>query len=122
MTEEEGCFPGADASKISVKAIERGFNQIGTLGSGNHYLEIQVARPADIFDDETGPGFRHHDAQPDRHHVPLRQPGFWPPGGNRLPADLFECDGTQVRHQDRGSRTCLRTLSFARRDRTISAR
>ncbi len=41
--EENGCIEGADAAKISEKAIDRGFNQIGTLGSGNHYLEIQVA-------------------------------------------------------------------------------
>jgi tRNA-splicing ligase RtcB len=50
LTEESGCFKGADASKISEKAIDRGFNQIGTLGSGNHYLEIQVARKENIFD------------------------------------------------------------------------
>jgi len=52
LTEESGCFKGADASKISEKAIDRGFNQIGTLGSGNHYLEIQVARKENIFDRE----------------------------------------------------------------------
>ena len=50
LTEENGCMKGADASKISEKAIDRGFNQIGTLGSGNHYLEIQVARKEHIFD------------------------------------------------------------------------
>jgi len=52
LTEESGCFKGADSSKISEKAIDRGFNQIGTLGSGNHYLEIQVARKENIFDPE----------------------------------------------------------------------
>jgi tRNA-splicing ligase RtcB len=52
LTEENGCIPGADASKISQKAIDRGFNQIGTLGSGNHYLEIQVARRENILDAE----------------------------------------------------------------------
>ena len=57
QTEEGGCFPGADASRISVRAIERGYNQIGTLGSGNHYLEIQVARPENIFDPETARAF-----------------------------------------------------------------
>ncbi|HSR10254.1 MAG TPA: RtcB family protein [Thermodesulfobacteriota bacterium] len=51
-TEESGCIEGADSSKISDKAIDRGFNQIGTLGSGNHYLEIQVARPENIIDPE----------------------------------------------------------------------
>jgi tRNA-splicing ligase RtcB len=48
-TEEEGCVAGADASKVSQKAVDRGFRQIGTLGSGNHYLEIQVAKPENIF-------------------------------------------------------------------------
>ncbi len=49
-TENRGCIPGADTSKVSQKAIERGLNQIGTLGSGNHYLEIQVVKPENIFD------------------------------------------------------------------------
>lgn len=51
-TEESGCIEGGDSSRISEKAIDRGFNQIGTLGSGNHYLEIQVARPENIIDPE----------------------------------------------------------------------
>jgi tRNA-splicing ligase RtcB (3'-phosphate/5'-hydroxy nucleic acid ligase) len=50
LTEDGGCTPGADASKVSERAIDRGFNQIGTLGSGNHYLEIQVVREENIFD------------------------------------------------------------------------
>jgi len=33
---------GANASLMSQKEIDRGINQTGTLGSGNHYLEIQV--------------------------------------------------------------------------------
>ncbi len=49
-TEERGCIEGADASRISDKAVDRGYKQIGTLGSGNHYLEIQVARPDGVFD------------------------------------------------------------------------
>jgi tRNA-splicing ligase RtcB len=52
LIEESGCIEGADSAKISEKAIDRGFNQIGTLGSGNHYLEIQVARQENIFDRE----------------------------------------------------------------------
>jgi len=52
LMEENGCLKSADASKISEKAIDRGFNQIGTLGSGNHYLEIQVAKRENIFDPE----------------------------------------------------------------------
>lgn len=49
-TEETGCIDGADPSTVSERAVDRGFKQIGTLGSGNHYLEIQVARPENIFD------------------------------------------------------------------------
>lgn len=56
-TEEGGCIAGADASRISRKAVERGFNQIGTLGSGNHYLEIQVAKPAFVYDKKTAEVF-----------------------------------------------------------------
>jgi tRNA-splicing ligase RtcB len=56
-TEEDGCISGADASKISNKAVERGFKQIGTLGSGNHYLEIQVAKPENVFDAEIAKAF-----------------------------------------------------------------
>ena len=52
MTEEGGCFPGADPAKVSERAVERGFDQVGTLGSGNHYCEIQVAKPENIFDGE----------------------------------------------------------------------
>ncbi len=49
-TEELGCVAGADATRVSQKAVERGYRQIGTLGSGNHYLEIQVARQENVFD------------------------------------------------------------------------
>ncbi|MDY0041672.1 MAG: RtcB family protein [Desulforhabdus sp.] len=56
-TEENGCIAGADASKVSNKAVERGFKQIGTLGSGNHYLEIQVARPEHIYNAELARAF-----------------------------------------------------------------
>jgi len=56
-TEEDGCIPGADASKVSQKAIDRGYRQIGTLGSGNHYLEIQVAKPENVFDSKLAEAF-----------------------------------------------------------------
>jgi tRNA-splicing ligase RtcB len=41
FTEEEGCLGGADARAVSARAVERGLPQLGTLGSGNHFLEIQ---------------------------------------------------------------------------------
>jgi len=56
-TEEGGCLAGADASKVSEKAVDRGYRQIGTLGSGNHYLEIQVARAENVIDRETAESF-----------------------------------------------------------------
>jgi tRNA-splicing ligase RtcB len=56
-TEERGCIEGADAGKVSEKAISRGFDQIGTLGSGNHYLEIQVARGENIYNRATAETF-----------------------------------------------------------------
>ncbi len=40
-TEEEGCLEKADPDKVSAHAIERGREQLGTLGAGNHFLEIQ---------------------------------------------------------------------------------
>jgi tRNA-splicing ligase RtcB len=57
MTEEGGCFAGADAATVSEKAIDRGHDQLGTLGSGNHYLEIQVARPENIIDKDLAAAF-----------------------------------------------------------------
>jgi tRNA-splicing ligase RtcB (3'-phosphate/5'-hydroxy nucleic acid ligase) len=56
-TEEGGCFRGADASKVSARAVERGLDQVGTLGSGNHFCELQVAKPENIFDAETARAF-----------------------------------------------------------------
>jgi tRNA-splicing ligase RtcB len=46
--EQRGQIPGATPKSVSARARERGFDQIGTLGSGNHYLEIQRVN----FDDE----------------------------------------------------------------------
>ncbi len=40
-TEEEGCLDGADPGLVSEKAFKRGREQQGTLGSGNHFLEVQ---------------------------------------------------------------------------------
>lgn len=42
FAEAGGCIPGADPDAVSRKAYERGRDQVGTLGSGNHFLEIQV--------------------------------------------------------------------------------
>jgi tRNA-splicing ligase RtcB len=48
-TESGGCIEGADSSLISNKAYERGKAQQGTLGSGNHFLEVQYVD--EIYDE-----------------------------------------------------------------------
>ncbi len=48
--EENGKMPGADPSKVSDMAKKRGKPQLGTLGAGNHFLEIQ--KVSDIYDDK----------------------------------------------------------------------
>jgi len=48
--EEGGYIKGADIAKVSRQAISRGVSQFGTLGSGNHYLEIQVVDPTRYLD------------------------------------------------------------------------
>jgi tRNA-splicing ligase RtcB len=49
-TEEGGCLAGADAGKVSTRARERGRGQVGTLGAGNHFIEVDVV---DRVQDET---------------------------------------------------------------------
>ena len=48
--ENFGRIAGADPAKVSAKATSRGIHQLGTLGSGNHYLEIQVVYPGNIYE------------------------------------------------------------------------
>jgi tRNA-splicing ligase RtcB len=48
--ENLGRIAGADPDQVSAKATSRGIHQLGTLGSGNHYLEIQVVYPGAIYD------------------------------------------------------------------------
>src|SRR2546429_6658584 len=49
--EEEGCMEAADPSKVSNNARSRGAPQLGSLGSGNHFIEIERANK--IFDKHT---------------------------------------------------------------------
>jgi tRNA-splicing ligase RtcB len=48
--EEHGCIKGGDISKTLVHAIERGKSQLGTLGGGNHFIEIEEV--TDIYDQD----------------------------------------------------------------------
>ena len=49
VTEETGRMKGADPEKVSARAKKRGAPQSGTLGSGNHFLEVQIVR--EIYDE-----------------------------------------------------------------------
>lgn len=59
--ESGGMIPGADPSKVSVKARKRGRPQLGTLGSGNHFLEVQYVDK--IYDKEAAAVFGLHEGQ-----------------------------------------------------------
>src|SRR4030042_3976435 len=53
--EEQGCLEYADISKVSNEAKQRGAPQLGSLGAGNHFLEIQ--KVAEIYDDTAAKAF-----------------------------------------------------------------
>ena len=53
--EEEGCISGVDPKDVSEKAKERAYKQIGTLGAGNHYCEVQEVEK--IFDNEAAKAY-----------------------------------------------------------------
>ncbi|OPX65153.1 MULTISPECIES: RtcB family protein [unclassified Methanoregula] len=53
--EDRGCMKQADSSQVSAKAKQRGVPQGGTLGSGNHFLELQVVR--EIYDPDAARAF-----------------------------------------------------------------
>jgi tRNA-splicing ligase RtcB len=54
-TEEQGCLAGADPGKVSARAKERGRPQVGSLGGGNHFLEIDVVEQ--VYDAEVAQAF-----------------------------------------------------------------
>ncbi len=57
-TESEGCLAGANPAAVSERARLRGADQLGTLGSGNHFLEVQ--RVATVIDASTAESFGLH--------------------------------------------------------------
>lgn len=56
VTEEEGALPGAEPSRIPGELLEYGRKQLGSLGSGNHFIELQVVE--EVFARETAEVFR----------------------------------------------------------------
>lgn len=59
--EESGQMAGADASQVSDRAKQRGRTQLGTLGSGNHFLEVQHVQQ--VFEPEVAECFGLHEGQ-----------------------------------------------------------
>jgi tRNA-splicing ligase RtcB (3'-phosphate/5'-hydroxy nucleic acid ligase) len=57
-TEECGCFDGADPDKVSDRAKERGHTQLGTLGAGNHFIEVDVVEQVFAEDAAQAMGLR----------------------------------------------------------------
>jgi tRNA-splicing ligase RtcB len=57
-TEAAGCLAGADPGRVSDRAIMRGTDQCGTLGSGNHFLEVQVVDRIDDVEAALAMGLR----------------------------------------------------------------
>ena len=55
FTEAGGCLPDANPEFVSPRALDRGFDQCGTLGSGNHFMEVQVVD--EIADPEAAKAF-----------------------------------------------------------------
>ena len=60
-TEERGAIDGADPEKVSARAYERGERQPGTLGSGNHFVEVQVIDQ--IYDEKAATVFNLYPGQ-----------------------------------------------------------
>jgi tRNA-splicing ligase RtcB (3'-phosphate/5'-hydroxy nucleic acid ligase) len=55
-TEEEGCMDGADPSKLSTRARSRAKSQVGSLGAGNHFIEVDQI--TEIYDPDVADAFR----------------------------------------------------------------
>ena len=59
--EDHGAVGGADLAQVSSRAVDRGLHQVGSLGSGNHFLEVQAV--AEIFDRAAAEAFGLADGQ-----------------------------------------------------------
>ncbi len=110
-TEESGCMKGARADKVSAKAKKRGLPQLGTLGSGNHFLEVAVVD--ELYDRDAARVMGIEDlvrsgAPPDTHWPPrLRSPDML-----RL-CGTIGAGGEKVRHQPARPPACLCPGGFA---------
>ena len=89
-TEDQGVIRGADPETVSERAYKRGHDQLGTLGSGNHFLEIQAVE--EVYDQQTARAFNLFEGQLTvLIHSGSR--GF----GHQVCDDFLKKMGTQVR-------------------------
>ncbi|MGW6394858.1 RtcB family protein [Streptomyces sp. NPDC055103] len=59
--EDRGTLPGADPSQVGQRAVDRGLRQVGSLGSANHFLEVQAVDR--VYDGPTATAFGLHTGQ-----------------------------------------------------------
>lgn len=55
LCEEQGCHPATNAEHVSHTAVQRGLSELGTRGSGSHFIELQEI--TDIYDDEAATAY-----------------------------------------------------------------
>ena len=91
--ESHGCLPGGDADALSDHARERGRGQLGSLGSGNHFLEIQVVDT--VYD---GPAAAALGLEPGGITVMIHT-GSRGLGHQVCTDSLRRCEGTMQRHR-----------------------
>ena len=115
--EERGSAGGAAPEYVSDAAKRRQRKEIGTLGSGNHYLEVQYV--GEIFDDDTAAGFGLRQ-EPGRDQHPLRLARAWPSDRHGF-STRHGSECTRARHHVAGPRTGLRSDQVRTR-RALSGR
>ena len=103
-------MPGADVSAVSHKALERGLGQVGSLGSGNHFLELQVVD--EVRGRDGGVRLRPR-RRPGRGDDPLRLARLRPPDLHRPRGAHGERGGAR-RHRAAGPAARLRAAGLAR--------
>lgn len=67
FAEAGGALPGADPAAVSELARERGLPQLGTLGSGYHFLEVQFVEQ--IHQPEAAEAFGLHEKSEEKHEI-----------------------------------------------------
>ena len=94
--EEGGEMKGADPAAVSSKAMQRGITQLGTLGSGNHYLEVQMIHAEKIFDHDIANTFGIENENQILLMMHTGSRGF----GHQIGTDYLELFGSAMRKYD----------------------